>query len=87
MILVDIFVPAVDKTYNLSLNEHVALASVIEEIAEMIEQKEKTKVGRNDAGAASGMIHLYRKITGSELPADLTLADCEVKSGESLILV
>ena len=42
MVLVDVFVPSVDKTYNFSLNENVTIDAVILEITEMIEQKERT---------------------------------------------
>lgn len=87
MILVDIFVPAVDKTYNFSLNEYVSLASVVDEITEMIGQKEHAKMGGGTPSAQHSIIRLYRRSTGQALPRDMTLADCDVKSGESLILV
>ena len=44
MILVDIYVPSLDKTYDFQLNEHVVINTVIEEISDMIGQKEHSKV-------------------------------------------
>ncbi|CBK75874.1 hypothetical protein CIY_34180 [Butyrivibrio fibrisolvens 16/4] len=41
MILVDINVPSIDKYYDFLLNENTPIASIIDEITEMIGQKEK----------------------------------------------
>ena len=40
MILTDVYVPSVDKIYDFQLNEKVPVSTVIEEITEMISQKE-----------------------------------------------
>ncbi|WP_026517595.1 hypothetical protein [Butyrivibrio sp. MC2021] len=82
MIVVDVFVPALDKTYNFSLNEKVRINSVITEITDMIEQKEKmTFIGDQTK------LRLYSTETGSRLPIDNTLSECAVRSGKKLILI
>ena len=82
MILVDIYVPAVDKTYNFSLNENVEISSVVAEITEMIEQKERTRYQGEGTP-----LHLYHTATKSMLPDANTLMDCYVTSGSRLILI
>ncbi|SFB82473.1 hypothetical protein [Butyrivibrio sp. YAB3001] len=82
MVLVDVFVPSVDKTYNFSLNEKVIIEDVISEIVEMIEQKEKC----NLLGDKKDM-HLYSTRNSSMLPGKNTLIDCFVTSGTRLVLV
>lgn len=82
MVLVDVFVPAVDKTYNFSLNENVAIEGVILEITEMIEQKEHTKLlGEKDS------LNLYTMKNQAVLPKSNTLSDCYVTSGTRLLMV
>lgn len=44
MILVDVFVPSVDKEYDFQLSETASISMVIEEISEMIGQKERTEI-------------------------------------------
>ena len=43
MILVDIYVPSIGNTYDFQLDEEVPVGNVIEEISEMIGQKEAAK--------------------------------------------
>ena len=82
MVLVDVFVPSVDKTYNFSLNENVPISGVIVEIIEMIEQKERTGLlGNKDR------LNLYKIREAFLLPKSNTLSDCYVTSGTRLILV
>ena len=40
MLHVEVYIPAVMKNYEFSLNEHVKTAVLIEEMAHMISQKE-----------------------------------------------
>ena len=82
MIVVDVFVPALDKTYNFSLNENVKINAVITEITDMIEQKEKMSfIGEQSK------LRLYNKETRSRLPVENTLSECFIKSGKYLILI
>jgi hypothetical protein len=82
MILVDIFVPALDKTYNFTLNENVKISAVITEITDMIEQKEKVCFIGNQS-----KLRLYTKENGRKLPVDNSLAECYIKSGKYLVLI
>ena len=82
MILVDIFVPAVDKNYNFSLNEDVELEMIIAEITEMIGQKEQTHLyGSQDE------LNLFSLRDKRRLPRTNTLTDCLVKQGDALMMV
>ena len=47
MILVDIKVPGVEQTYDFSLDENAPIALVMEEIVEMIGQKEHCSIAGN----------------------------------------
>lgn len=82
MILVDVYVPSVDKEYDFSLNETVTVQTIIEEIAEMIGQKEQTFL----VGDIREM-NLCDKRSKAILPFENTLADCGIRTGASLILI
>ena len=82
MVLVDIYVTSLDKTYQFSLNERVPIRSVILEITEMIEQKERVKLNGD-----SESMRLYNPATASVLPVENSLADCYIRSGQRLIFV
>ena len=82
MILVDVYVPAVDQEYNFSLNENVSVAAISSEIIEMIEHKEQTRLH----GDANQML-LCDKRKGSVLSKENTLRECGVLTGDSLLLV
>ena len=82
MVVVDIFVPAIDKVYNFSLNENVRIDAVITEITDMIEQKEKMSYTGDQK-----QLRLFDKKTGQALPVGNTLSECYITSGKYLILV
>ncbi|MBQ9991573.1 MAG: glutamyl-tRNA amidotransferase [Lachnospiraceae bacterium] len=82
MILVDIFVPSVDKTYDFQLNETAPIHTVIEEIAEMIGQKERTVI----AGDVKKLL-LCNRSTGEILDKGMTLTDYGMKTGDSMIFI
>ncbi len=82
MVLVDIYVPSLDKTYNFSLNEKVSIHMLLSEITEMIEQKEHV-VLKGD----SSMLRIYNCGNGSVLSGENCLADCMVRNGSKLLLV
>ena len=82
MILVDIFVPSIDMNYDFQLNDTVPVSQVIEEIAQMIEQKEHMKV----MGDIRNLM-LCNRYTNEILNPGISLRENEVKSGYSLMLV
>lgn len=47
MILVDVTVPSLDKTYDFRLDENAQIALVLEEIAEMISRREHCVITGN----------------------------------------
>ncbi len=82
MILVDIYVPAVDKTYDFELNENVRIDTVIEELSEMVGQKERSALkGRVDE------LVLCDKNSERILNRDDSLSSAGITNGGSLILV
>lgn len=82
MILVDIYVPSVDKVYNFSLDENVPIQTILEEITEMVAQKEKTCL----FGDFTNMV-LCSKETERILPGNSTLLECNIVTGSLLLLV
>ena len=47
MIIVDVYVPVYEKTYDMEFDEGLGIAMVIEEMATIICQKESSKMGGN----------------------------------------
>ncbi len=82
MILVDIYVPSVDKTYDFHLDERARVRTILEEIVEMIGQMERTSL----SGDPEKLL-LCDRLGKAPLPTEATLADCGIRSGGSLLLV
>lgn len=81
MIIVDIFVPSMNKSYDFSLDENASVAAIIEEICEMIGQKEHSSISGD-----SSRLFLYRR-EGIRLEKKKQLCQLGVRTGQSLILV
>lgn len=82
MILVDLYLPVLDKTYNFRLDENAHVEDVTEEIAEVICQREQTTL----LGNAADLL-LYQTSTHHILSASSTLSDSGIASGDRLSLV
>ncbi|MCR5526154.1 MAG: glutamyl-tRNA amidotransferase [Lachnospiraceae bacterium] len=82
MILVDVYIPSIDMTYNFSLNEEIQVKDIIDEITEMVERKEGLKL----QGDSSDLV-LCSRSENDFLPKDDTLIQCGIETGDSLILV
>lgn len=82
MILVDIYVPSVDKTYDFYLDESAKIQIIVEEIAEMIGQKERTTLFGHPSG-----LFLCDRPGQRLLPKEISLRDCGIHSGSSMLLV
>jgi hypothetical protein len=79
MVLVDVFVPSVNKKYDFYLDEYSSICTIIEEISEMIAQKEHCEMdGKiNDLFlcdvknrvifSTSETLHKYKIVSGSQL--------------------
>lgn len=82
MVLVDVIVPSVNKVYDFQLSENAQISTVIEEICEMISQKERVSI----AGNVTDLL-LCDKDTNCILENNKTLAECNVATGHSLIFI
>lgn len=82
MILVDVYVPSVDMTYDFQLNETITIDTIIEEISEMIGQKEHSVI----VGDVSKLV-LCDKTNKRILNKNVTLAEAGIITGNTLILV
>lgn len=82
MILVDIYVPSVDKTYDFQLNEGIDIRTVVEEISEMIGQKEHSKIV-----GSTGDLFLCHYKTKRILDKGESLREAGVVTGDKLLLV
>jgi hypothetical protein len=82
VILVDIYVPTVGNVYDFQLDENEKIRTIVEEIGELISQKEHCRlVGE------MGNLMLCSMDNKSILPNDLTLYQVGIKTGNSLLLV
>lgn len=82
MILVDIYVPSTGQDYDFQLDQYASIASVVEELSELIAQKERCSL----SGKAADLCLCSRE-QQCILPDNLTLDDCGIRTGSRLILV
>lgn len=82
MVLVDICIVSIDKTYDFNLDEDTPISVLIEEIGEMVSQKEKIMLeGKSEA------FYLCSKKDHRILPKDSTLRKCQIRTGDYLLIV
>ncbi len=82
MILVDIYVPSLGRDYNFSLDERAIISNLLEEISEMIVQKEKCE------SVLEGEKFMLCSLDGKEiLKADQTLEAYGIENGSRLLFV
>ncbi len=82
MILTDIYIPAIDGTYDFMLDENAQLTQLIAEISEMISKKV------NEAKLEQiGEFVLYSMDTGSMLDLRISLYENGIRDGSRLLLV
>ncbi len=82
MILVDVYVPVMDEIYDFYLDENVEAGILIEQMAEMICQKEQCPLK-----GESGKLSLWRPDAQYKLSRGDTLKKARVEAGDSLLLV
>ena len=82
MILVDVYVPSVGNTYDFQVNEDVCVSNIIDEIVELVGQKEKTGL----IGNTESLCLCTRKNKKILNPKN-TLLEYQVSNGDNLILV
>lgn len=81
MILVDIYVPSLDKTYDFQVDEKAPVESLIVEITEMIANE--TRSPRK----GDGKFYLCSMDQQRILSGKSTLAECKIRNGCRLMLV
>lgn len=82
MILVDVYVPSMDQSYDFSLDETRTVAHLTEEITKAL--MNTLKVEEKAGGPAYVLCDAGRGII---LPPDLTPGECGTVNGSRLILV
>ncbi len=82
MIMVDVYVPAMDREYDFRLNQDVEICRIIEEISEMIAGKEHSEIVGNREE-----LMLCDRRNGRILDRNKTLSTCQIQTGSSLLLV
>lgn len=83
MVLVDIYVPAIDQTFDFNLNEGALTASVLEEVGEMIAQM--TQNGQEKL-AEVGKLVMCNMDNKTILPENMSLSQCGIHNGTRLLV-
>lgn len=82
LINVDVYVPAMDRTYNFNLDEEASILMLMDEISELICKKEHSSV--DGAKELFIMGSLDKKVN---FDSKCSLKDYSIKNGDTLILV
>ncbi len=82
MIMVEIWIPVLDKRYDFRLDQHTQILFLLEDLSEIICQKEQCSL----KGDWKDFM-LCHSQTERKLPLECTLAECGIKVGDSLFLV
>ena len=82
MILVDIYIPSLDKTYDFQVDEGTPVGNLVMEIAEMVGNETKTK-----SRLSAEKFLLCSMDQGRILKKSSTLGSCGIQNGSRLMLV
>ena len=82
MLRCEISVPALTRSYEFSVNEHVRVPALIEEVMSVIETREGCRWEKGADGAI-----LCDVERGRVLPRERTLYECHVTQGSKLMLI
>lgn len=82
MVLTDIRVPALGKQYSFQLNEQETVKNIVEELAEIVCQKEQCRLEGEIAE-----LSLWSEEQEQRLPEEASLIQCGITTGSSLILL
>ncbi len=82
MITVDIYVPVINKVYDFSINEKLPISVLVEEISEMISQKEGCLTVKKPEGFV-----LCKAETKEIMNSALSVEAYGIGNGNKLILV
>lgn len=81
MIIVDVYVPALDRVYHFNLDEDSRVSALIEEISDLICRKEHAVLDGDKAGFLLGSVD-----EGVNFRPGHSLREYGVKNGDRLIL-
>lgn len=81
MILVDVYVPALDKTFDFRLDEKAKVGQIMIEMQDIFKKKLK------EIGDKKQDFMLCSMEQKEELPIYKTLSECRIKDGSRLMLV
>lgn len=82
MILVDIYIPSLDETFDFRLNETSTVEQIIKEIKEILTKR--IKESNNDNQKDFILCSIEQE---EQLSNDKTLSECRIKNGSRLIFV
>ena len=82
MILVDIYIVSIDRTYDFNLDEDTPIGVLTEEISEMVSQKEKMELA-----GKSEMFYLCSQKDRRILSKESTLREYQIRTGDFLFMV
>lgn len=82
MILVDIYIPSLDETYNFRVDEMAKITNIVQEISEMMCKKYKTELNYPPEN-----FYLCSDEKGMVLDENTTLAENQVVNGSRLFIV
>lgn len=80
MLMVDLYVPELDKTFDFELAEDVAVGELTGKMQELVEKSENSKLQQKN-------YELYDVQKGMLLQKDATAGEQEIQSGEQLVWV
>lgn len=82
MIIVDVYIPSLDRTYNFNLDEDAKIRVLIEEISELICKKEHSSL---DGARERFILGVFGKQICFH--SEYSLREYSIKNGDKLILV
>ena len=82
MILTDIYVPALQETFDFELDENVPVGRLLMEIAQILARKTGMALGGEEEPFLLGSFEKQNILDNS-----LTLAECGIRNGSRLLLV
>ena len=82
MILVDVYVPALNQVFDFNLDENAKIEDLLDEMGEMVEQNSRSNI------SGKGPRLMLCSYDGNRiLPLDSTLFQCEIRNGSRLLMV
>ncbi|MBQ3281486.1 MAG: hypothetical protein IJH41_03660 [Eubacterium sp.] len=87
MIIVEVYSPSVDASYDFQIDENISAAEAAGAVSEMIARKNGSEASDDNAAGAYGDAALYDTDSRRELDRLRTLKENGVTSGRRLLLV